>query len=70
MPIGEMVGTSQIYMSSCLLRFLIQSGPVLFPSHSITLNFMCLYECESVVKCLDTGVDNDFLGFFALAMCS
>ena len=55
-----------IYLSSCFLRLLIQSGPVLLPCHCISLNFMCWWECPSVVKCLKTGVDSVILGYLVL----
>ena len=65
MPIGTMVGTSQIYLSSCLLWLLMHSGPVWFPKHGITLNLICWYEWLLLEKCLDTGVNSVFRIFNA-----
>ena len=61
MPIGAILGTSQMYLSSFLF---VHSGPVLFPNEAITLNSMCLWVWFSALKCLETGVDNDFFRIF------
>ena len=66
MPMGAMAGTSQIYLRSYLLRLLVHSGPVWFPSHCVTLQLVC----PSDVKYSDTGVMSVFLLFLTLDICS
>ena len=63
MPIGLMVGTSQIKSNSFALSLFLVCGLISVPNHCITLNLMCLWEWE----CLDTGVS---ILFVFLEMCS